>query len=52
LNSKRPTLFMNRSDCPLSIYQFDPSNKQFAAFRERGQRVLILKDQPTFKPFK
>ncbi|MCG8309778.1 MAG: hypothetical protein MI975_20450 [Cytophagales bacterium] len=51
-NSKSALPFKNLSDCPVFLYRFDPSNEQFAVFRERGQWALILKDQPSYTPIK
>jgi hypothetical protein len=52
ISTKSALPFLNRSDCPVFLYRFDPSNEQFAEFRKRGQWALILKDQPSYKPVK
>jgi hypothetical protein len=52
ISTKSALPFLNRSDCPVFLYRFDPSNEHFAEFRKRGQWALILKNQPSYKPIK
>jgi erythromycin esterase-like protein len=52
MDSKSTQPIMNVSDCPVFLYRLDPTDEQFAIYSKLGQWVLILKDQPGYKPVK